>query len=493
MTLLEAEVHSSLLRFLRSQSFSPWPHHLTMARMVARTLRLQKSAIIQTSSANVRYSFSYLTPALITPQPVILVAPEAEQVRLVEHDIPTLQRSLGTAKVIISGDRSFPREDFSGLFLTSPQVWLKDRLENLGYFPPAIPTLIDQADELGILITELLTPTLTPEDWLSLRQNYPEQLDFIQSQQAKLTHLFFSRPPNPYGCLLLDDLEKAILQELSAALRNYLPWETSEKILWASLDRTTGNFTLHLTPANIAPVAEKIWPQQPIVLMGGFLDSQKEAFTYRQELGIQDLLCLKFSNTRNTNGGIILYIPARLPMPNTPQFQDFIFAEIDYLVDACWSSQSSIVILTNDLPLKPQLGTTLAAKYGSIVQVEKNNLVKNNILICSWQYWLSQQDFLVNPQLLILCTLPIPSPENPLVAGRIAYYKQKKQDWFSRYLLPTALKEMERAITPMRETQGIVALLDNRVNLLSYGSQILSLLEPYARINYLDKNVITSS
>jgi ATP-dependent DNA helicase DinG len=461
-----------------------------MARMVARTLRLQKSALIQTSSTNVRYSFSYLTPALITPQPVILVAPEAEQVRLIERDIPALQKSLGTAKPIISGDRTFPHKDFSGLFLTSPQVWLKDRLENLGYFPPGIPTLIDQADELGTLITELLTQKLTPEDWLSLRQTYPEQLDFTQSQQAKLTHLLFSRPPNPYGCLLLNDLEKAILKELSEAFPSYLAWETLEKILWASLERTTGNFTLHFTPANIAPLAEKIWSQQPMVLMGGFLDSEKEASTYRQELGIQDLLCLKFSNNRNTNEVMNLYIPARLPMPNTPQFQGFILAEILRLIDAYWNSQSSIVILTNDLPLKPQLGAILAAKYGSLVQVEKNSLAKNSILVCSWKYWTSQQNFLVKPQLLILCTLPIPSPENPLVAGRIAYYKQKKQDWFSRYLLPTALKEMERAIAPVRETQGMVALLDNRVNVLSYGSQILTLLEPYAKINYLDKNTV---
>jgi len=33
--------------------------------------------------------------------------------------------------------------------------------------------------------------------------------------------------------------------------------------------------------------------------------------------------------------------------------------------------------------------------------------------------------------------LPLPSLENPLVAGRVAYYKRSRQDWF-RHVLPAA-------------------------------------------------------
>ena len=41
---------------------------------------------------------------------------------------------------------------------------------------------------------------------------------------------------------------------------------------------------------------------------------------------------------------------------------------------------------------------------------------------------------------------------------------------------------------PLRESQGIVALLDNRVNYRSYGNLILTALEPYAKIDYIDLN-----
>jgi ATP-dependent DNA helicase DinG len=89
----------------------------------------------------------------------------------------------------------------------------------------------------------------------------------------------------------------------------------------------------------------------------------------------------------------------------------------------------------------------------------------------------------------MISTLPLPSLENPRVAGQVAYYKQQRLDWFRLYLLPTALRELQRAVAPVRASMGVVALLDNRVNHRSYGRQVLSALSPFARINYLDSSL----
>ena len=82
----------------------------------------------------------------------------------------------------------------------------------------------------------------------------------------------------------------------------------------------------------------------------------------------------------------------------------------------------------------------------------------------------------------------MPSLENPLVAGRVNYYRKSHLDWFRLYLLPTALTELARAIAPLREQQGVVALLDSRILHRSYGAQVLAALNPAARINYLDSS-----
>ena len=49
--MIEAEVHSSLRAFLKAHNNTDWPHHLTMARLIARALRLGRPALIQTGSS----------------------------------------------------------------------------------------------------------------------------------------------------------------------------------------------------------------------------------------------------------------------------------------------------------------------------------------------------------------------------------------------------------------------------------------------------------
>jgi len=60
-----------------------------MARLVARALRLGRSALIQVGAGCVsgRYRLSYLAPALVA-RPVILVATESVQQRLLRVEIP---------------------------------------------------------------------------------------------------------------------------------------------------------------------------------------------------------------------------------------------------------------------------------------------------------------------------------------------------------------------------------------------------------------------
>ena len=149
--LLESEVHSYLRDFWRAKSQPHWQHHLTMARLVARALRLGRSALIQTGSSVKRYCYSYITPALLGNSPVLIVAPLSVQKQLQEIAIPQLQQWLATNKSIIKESALvFPSssfwENFDGIMLIEPQTWLRARLNNQGGFPGHIPTLIDGAD-----------------------------------------------------------------------------------------------------------------------------------------------------------------------------------------------------------------------------------------------------------------------------------------------------------------------------------------------------------
>ncbi|HEY9616754.1 MAG TPA: helicase C-terminal domain-containing protein, partial [Microcoleaceae cyanobacterium] len=511
--MIEVEVHQQLRAFLRQQGESYWPHHLTMARLVARALRLGRSALLQTgafSGYHERYRLSYLVPVLMWQEAVILVAPEAVHQRLLMVEIPQLQQWIRTTKPIQTGDR-WPHANFQGLLLTTPQAWLSDRLFNQGRFPDGIPTIVDGTDDLEIWTRTQLTAQIQSGDWDTLMLACPDQAEFIRDVRVQLTKTLFQHPANPYECYLIDELEQESLANLFQAIA--LPASTTApspqetvpnttglptawnhfsqsffseaQLLWAEVNRRQGQFSLHCSPADIAAQLSPIWSRQPVVLIGGALDLDAEAAAYRQRLGLDtDLTSLKFSPDRQEEL-IHLYVPDRLPMPNTPQFQAALIQEMHTLLRVSSGTPGLIVLLVGDTPLKAQVGSVLASEFGSRVQVERTCLDENGVLVTGWEFWRQHQRVLPAPHLLAIATLPIPSLEDPLVAGRVAYYKRSRQDWFRLYLLPTALSELQRAIAPVRERQGVVALLDSRVIHRSYGQQVLSALHPLARISYL--------
>ncbi|MGK7925304.1 MAG: helicase C-terminal domain-containing protein [Spirulina sp.] len=506
---IEARVHNSLLTFLRGRGKPYWQHHLTMARLVARSLRLGRSLLLQTGCTPETYCFSYLSSVLLWDNAVILVAPPILQQKLLRDCIPQLLQGLDVDKEILIGDR-FPASPFKGLLLTSPQSWLRDRLYAENRFPEGIPTLIDPADDWEDWTREELTVQIRPEDWQELMKRCPDRQRLIRQTRDRLAETFSQRPQNPHNCYAIAPKEEELLATLFAEIPSdrisakwhkfARSWQGEDQLRWISATKTPGQFSLNIAPIEVATSLENVWQKQPIVLMGGFLDCPGNAPIYRQQLGLGDLTGVQFSPHRQSEC-IQLYLPDRLPLPNTKEFQSVLLQQVTRLCRGGmlgqryqhrhqpeWISAQKrpAIVLVEDTPLRMQVGATLAAEFGSGVRVEQTDLPEAGILVSGWEFWRSRQDILPTPQLLVIATLPFPSTENPLVAARVNHYKNRRQDWFRNYLLPVALRELQRAVFPLRDSQGVVALLDNRVNHRSYGKTILAALEPLARINYID-------
>lgn len=484
-----------------------------MARLVARALRLGRSALIQVGAVcgyQGRYRTSFVASALMWHGPVIIVAQEAVQQLLLRVEIPRLQQWLPANKAIRTGD-AWPGTQFQGLLLTSPEAWLRGQFAGGECFPQGIPTIIDGVDDLEDWVRDQLTQDIQPHDWDQLMLACPNQAEAIREARIQLTHELFQHPANPYECYLISQPEIEILSRLYSALESVQelpePWKqfwqqfqtldensppASPPLFWATIAHRQGLFSLHYAPMELGEILSPIWQRQPVVLIGSAIEPETEAPLFRQRLGLDDLTCLKFSSESQAEA-IQLYVPYKLPLPNTPEFQAAFIHKVRTLVCLSATAPGLTVVLVGDVPLKSQVATILASEFGSRVQVEKTCLDENGILISGWEFWREHQRVLPAPHLLIIATLPLPSLENPLVAGRVARYKRSHQDWFRLYLLPAALNELQRAIAPVRESQGIVALLDSRVVNRSYGAQILAALSPLARINYLDPSLFSNT
>jgi ATP-dependent DNA helicase DinG len=499
---IEVTIHTILRDLLRQQpTITSWHHHLTMARLVARALRLSKSSLLQTGIATHRaegkYRISYLIPALLWREAVTIAIPTAFQDQLIKTELPQLQQWLGTSKSVYVGDRS-PDPEFQGLWITDPQVWLDLQLHQ----PNSLvrnPVILDGADDLENWAEALLTVKLSPEDWDDLRLSQPPTTwEQIVEIKVQLMASFWQRPDNPYNCYLLDDRDRVLITSLSKLVAtNLLPqWQKFyqeltkvDRLIWAQIDRTRGTFTLAITPTDLVAELAPIWVRQPSILITSSVDLTAKAIGYRQELGLSDVTSIKFPLDKY-HDSFKLYLPRWMPMPNTSKFQSVLVDEIKHLLYLTNHQPKFVVILIQDTPLQAQIAAILAAEWGTRVQVEQTNLHETSILVSGWEFWQQHQDDLPTPGLMMIATLPIPSLEDPLVAAKVGFYKQQRQDWFRLYLLPTGLRILHRAIAPMRSSQGIVAIFDNRIDRRSYGQQVLASLNPMVRISYADLNLI---
>lgn len=527
--MIEVEVHQQLRRLLRQSPEALWPHQLTMARMVARGLRLGRSTLIQVPSGG-QHRLSYLLPALMWPAATFLCATASVRAQILGEEIPWLQRTLQLHKPVLQLDLRkdcWPAFDFQGLLLVDPLDWLRARL-----FPPfssrvsgtesllmaGIPLIMDGAEDLEDWAYQALTVTLQATDWQNLRQIFPAEAERISQVQVSLAAQLLRRPLS--RCLLQADELFCLKQVLSliehhsgwlpdpwAQLRQRIP-VTSEQawIWWAETDRETGNFTLHNSPSALQDWLAPIWATQPVVIIGEALDLDRQAQTYRQRLGLPDLTPLQFLSGAGwprsaatvkadlmeveSLQGFSLYLP-RLPLPNSPLFQHRLLQELKHLISQV---NGFVVVLVSDQPLQAQVGAALAAEFGSRVRINNSALpAGHGILVCDWHYWLQHKGSLPCPVLLAIATLPFPSVEDPRVAGRVQHMQRTQQDWFRQYLLPVAAAQLQRAVAPLRQSfessefpgplTRLVAILDSRIIARSYGASLLAALGPSLRVD----------
>lgn len=483
---IEVQVHRQLLQLLRSEQLpTAWPHQLTMGRLVARALYQGRSTLVQVSGSG-EHRLSYLLPALSAPEPVILCANESIQQQLLDVDLPLLRRNLATEKPIGLGDR-WPGTGWRGVLITEPLTFLRDRLRGGSHFPEGVAVIFDGAHCLEQWAIQALSERIEPADWDDLREGDFGRAEFWLDWQVGLSRALSSQPHNrtALGPNRQAALASALGESLpSAAWRRFRgALSALDRVHWVQYYRQSNQFSLVSSPIAVADaLAHTLWPRQPAVVIGEALDPAREARTFRSWVGLGEVTCLRFpADLREQE--VQLYLPTQLSDPTASHYRQQIEP---VLVELAALAAGPLVILLPEGPLRSHLGTFLAAQFGSRVGIHRLQPPPNGITLASWEFWEANHHHLGAPTTLAVCALPFPRLDDPLVAARVQWLKAGRRDWFREYLLPVAIGRLQRGISPLRQTQGLVALLDNRINHRSYGGQLLDALTPARRLRYLE-------
>lgn len=90
--MLEARAHHQLKALLRQEGAARWPHHLTLSRLVARSLRREdQTQVLLSTLSDPSWLVGLLVPLALSEAPVALVLSDELRQRLLQQELPRLK------------------------------------------------------------------------------------------------------------------------------------------------------------------------------------------------------------------------------------------------------------------------------------------------------------------------------------------------------------------------------------------------------------------
>ncbi len=478
--MLEARTHKQLKQLLLRHS-SPWPHHLTLSRLVARSLRRQDHTLIQLDpSSKDLWWLGLLVPLCLEEHKAVMILSEQRRRRLLKVELPMLQAE-GFKLACWEGNVPPPGN----------QLWLMNPIELIEAHQQgqlkSRQLIIPEAEHLSTRLRAAMALSITYQDWEQLRRAHPSADASLMQLHERLSRSLFTQATRIDAQVRLDGSEILALKDLMRLLGpSPSPWPALLNAnnhfwaSWAELDHRLLQWRWRLEPLEPLQNLPGLLREQPSVL----LTRSKPSHLVRAELdaaGFPATVVATLSEP-NLQEPIPLFAPRRQPLPNTE-----IYAE--HLLDQCrrliLGRQNISVVLLDDQHLRLQLTAELAAEFGRRVVHETTAPEVNGVICCRWTWWLQYHDQLPLPGQLIVALLPIASVESPLTAARVECLKCQGRDWFRDLLLPEALSLLAPAVEPIRQSQGRLAILDGRLRGRSWGKQVLCTLEPWTPLQRL--------
>ena len=484
--MLEASAHRHLKALLRGEGRQRWPHHLTLSRLVARSLRRGDHTVVRLApGADPSWAISLLVPLALSEEPLALVVSDALRQRLLRVEWPRLQAA-GLPLPCWQGADAPP----------SSRVWLLSHRElltawRLGQLEKR-QLVIPEAERLESELREAMAIQVSPGHWDALIRSQPALEESLLTLHQRLSSRILRHPRRRQGPVPLAPEDEAPLRHLLRLLEPlpgpWAPWLAAGGdgwCGWAALEPDGLQWSLQRQALD--PLAELagLLRGRGAVLVGELARGRGAGAAGEllpaQGLGLTPTVQLELTDPPLADP-LPVYAPLRQPLPTSPQLAEHL---LDHCRRLVLGQAGLSVVLLDDDGLRRALTSALAGEFGSRVGHECTAPEGNGVICGRWSWWLEHQGRLPVPAQVVVALLPIASLEDPLTAARVARLRQQGRDWFRELLLPDALNRLERGVASLRRSGGRLAVLDGRLRGRSWGRQVFATLEPWVQLTRL--------
>ena len=271
-----------------------------------------------------------------------------------------------------------------------------------------------------------------------------------------------------------------------------------KKFVYWTERRNRGLF-LRASPIDVSGLLEdKLFDQvETVVLTSATLSSAGNFSFIRERLGLDKAKDLIAESTFDYRSQALLYLPAKMPDPRSPEWARTAAAEVVKIVNA---TDGRAFVLSTSLAgmqslydlVMPELDYPCflqgSASKGRLL--EKFRETPNAVLFATSSFWQGVDVRGEQLSCVIMDKLPFAVPTDPIVAARQRYIEDEGGSSFFEYSVPQAIINLKQGLGRLiRSTtdRGVLAMLDPRLRTKSYGRTFLQSLPPCKVTSRIDE------
>ena len=262
---------------------------------------------------------------------------------------------------------------------------------------------------------------------------------------------------------------------------------------------------LHTAPLSVAEAFSRYrQPGQSWVFTSATLSVQGDFSHFTSRLGMDDARTMTLASPFEYGSQALLYVPKRLP---TPQSADFQKAFVDSLLPLVVASQGHALVLCTTLRAVENIAALIAdaldqqglswpvMRQGNGTRrdlLERFRTTEHAILVGSASFWEGIDVQGEQLTLVAIDKLPFAPPDDPVLDARIRACREAGGNPFMEYQLPEAaiaLKQGAGRLIRSETDWGVLMVGDTRLVDKPYGKPLWRGLPPFARTRDEDEAV----
>jgi ATP-dependent DNA helicase DinG len=283
---------------------------------------------------------------------------------------------------------------------------------------------------------------------------------------------------------------------LAEGLERWRSGVDGAQVKWLELFR----HSLHLnsTPLSIAETfkARVEGNARAWIFTSATLSVGRDFGHYCGQMGLQDSRTARWGSPYDFPNQALLYIPQRLPEPNTPEHTGAVVQAALPVIEAAGGGAfmlfTSLRAMRNGHELLRQALAERGLDFPLLVQGEGSRSemlarfrdLGNAILVGSQSFWEGVDVRGEALSVVVIDKLPFAPPDDPVLAARIEAMNREGRSPFLEYQLPEAvitLKQGAGRLIRDESDRGVLMICDSRLLTKGYGHRVLASLPPMAR------------